>query len=162
MERETEGEVAMHSTRALCPTMLYSCRLNVLPTSAAMNETEISRIVADTAQDAFRSAGGPGMEADDYRRALAYELKQRGLDVSQRTIPPGTHGGVKIRRSVKIDLIVNDLVVVDCHVAPRFEPRFEAEALGRLRMTDLRMAVVVNFGSKPLRDGIRRVMNNVI
>lgn len=124
-----------------------------------MNETEISRIITDAASHAQRSAGGRGLEADDYRRALAYELKQRGLDVSQREIPPGSYGGVKIKRPERIDLIVNDLVVVECYAEPNYQPRFEAQALGHLRMTGLRMALVINFGSHPLRDGIRRVVN---
>ena len=126
-----------------------------------MNETELSRIIADAAQDALRSAGGIGLEADDYRRALAYELKQRGLDVSQQSIPPGTYSGVKIRRTEKIDLIVNDKVIVECRAESKYDPVFEAQALAHLRMTGLRMALVVNFGSKPLRDGIRRVMNDL-
>lgn len=126
-----------------------------------MNETQLSRIVTDAAAQAQRNAGGRGLEADDYRRALAYELKQRGLDISQRTIPPGNYGGVKTRRSTKIDLVVNDLLIVECHAAPRYESRFEAEALGHLRMTGLRMALVINFGSYPLRDGIRRVVNEL-
>jgi GxxExxY protein len=126
-----------------------------------MNETELSRIVTDAAQQALRNAGGAGLEADDYRRALAYELKQRGLDVSQQTIPPGTYHGVRTRRPVKIDLIVNDMLVVECRAAPTYEPKFEAQALALLRMTGLRMAIVVNFGSHPLRDGIRRVLNQL-
>lgn len=126
-----------------------------------MNETELSRVITDAAGQALRNAGGIGLEADDYRRALAYELKQRGLDVSQQTIPPGNYGGVKIRRVVKIDLIVNGLVIVECHAAPSYDPKFEAEALAHLRMTGLRMALIVNFGSRPLRDGIRRVLNEL-
>ena len=126
-----------------------------------MNETELSRIVADAAQKALRNAGGVGLEADDYRRALAYELKQRELDVSQQTIPPGNYGGVRIRRDVRIDLIVNDLLIVECQAAPSYDPKFEAEALAHLRMTGLRMALIVNFGSHPLRDGIRRVLNEL-
>lgn len=126
-----------------------------------MNETELSRIVTDAAQQALRNAGGAGLEADDYRRALAYELRQRGLDVSQRTIPPGTYNGVRINRPERIDLIVNDLLIVECRAALNYDPKFEAQALAHLRMTGLRMAVVVNFGSRPLRDGIRRVVNEL-
>lgn len=126
-----------------------------------MNETELSRVIMDAAGQALRNAGGAGLEADDYRRALAYELKQRGLQVSQQTIPPGNYGGVRIRRAVKIDLIVNDLVIVECRAVPGYDPKFEAEALAHLRMTGLRMAVVVNFGSPRLRDGIRRVLNEL-
>lgn len=126
-----------------------------------MNETELSRVIMDAARQALRNAGGAGLEADDYRRALAYELKQRGLQVSQQTIPPGNYGGVRTRRASKIDLIVNDLVIVECRAAPSYDPRFEAEALAHLRMTGLRMALVVNFGSHPLRDGIRRVVNEM-
>ena len=127
----------------------------------AMNETELSRIISDAAQTVQRNIGAGGLEADDYRHALTYELRQRGLDVSSRSIPPGNYNGVKIRKTEKIDLIINNLVIVECRAEPRYESRFEAEALGHLRMTGLRMALVVNFGSKPLRDGIRRVMNDL-
>jgi GxxExxY protein len=126
-----------------------------------MTETELSRIITDTAQQAQRNAGGIGLEADDYRRALAYELKQRGLQVSQRTMPSGAYNGVRIRKPEKIDLIVNDLVIVECCAVRRYDPKFEAQALAHLRMTGLRMALVVNFGSRPLRDGIRRVVNEM-
>lgn len=126
-----------------------------------MNETELSRVISDAALTVQRNIGAGGLEANDYLHALAYELRARGLEVSQRTIPPGSYGGVKTRKSEKIDLIVNDLVIVECRAEPRYESRFEAEALAHLRMTGLRMAVVINFGSKPLRDGIRRVMNDL-
>lgn len=126
-----------------------------------MNETELSRVIADAAKDALYSAGGIGLEADDYRRALSYELKERGLDVSQETVEPGRYGGVKTKRSERIDMIVNGMVVVECHAEPEYSKVFEAQALAHLRLTGLRMALVINFGSKPLRDGIRRVLNEL-
>lgn len=123
-----------------------------------MNEQEIARVVADAAHPVYDSTG-KGMPIEVYQNALAHELESRGLTVESRRVPPGTYTGVKITRAQTVDMIVNELVVVECHVKGQYDPRWEAEALSHLRITGLKLAVVINFGEKSLRNGIRRVVN---
>jgi GxxExxY protein len=125
-----------------------------------MTETELSRIIAEAAQQVQRAVGGPGMRVADYQQALGAELRSRGLRTSTREVAPGTYDGVSIQQPVRIPLVVEDRVVVACYAEPRYAPRFEAEALAQLRLTGLKMALVINFGGRSLRDNIRRVLNN--
>lgn len=125
-----------------------------------MTETELSRIIAEAAQQVQRAVGGPGMRAVDYQQALAAELRSRGLNTSAREVAPGTYNGISIQKPARIPLIVEDRVVVACYAEPRYAPRFEAEALAQLRLTGLKLALVINFGGRSIRDNIRRVFDN--
>ncbi|MFQ3568750.1 MAG: GxxExxY protein [Aggregatilineales bacterium] len=125
-----------------------------------MTETELSRIIAEAAQHVQRAVGGPGMQAKDYQHALGSELRSRGLKTGMREVAPGTYNGVSIQTPVRIPLVVEDRVVVACYAEPRYAPRFEAEALAQLRLTGLKLALVINFGGRSIRDNIRRVLNN--
>lgn len=125
-----------------------------------MTETELSRIIAEAAQQVQRAVGGPGMRAADYQHALGAELRSRGLRTGAREIAPGVYNGVSLHKPMRIPLVVEDRVVVACYAEPRYAPRFEAEALAQLRLTGLKLALVINFGGRSIRDNIRRVLND--
>jgi GxxExxY protein len=125
-----------------------------------MNENELSRLITDAALQVHQSMGGPGLDEAAYRNALTYELQKRGLTVAKRVIPPGNYPGVKMNRPTTLNMVVNDLVVVECKATPTYQAVYEAEALAHLRMAGLKLALVINFGEKSLKNGIRRVVSN--
>ncbi len=96
-----------------------------------------------------------------YLSTLTYALNQQGLKVERREIPPGTYADVKIKWKTVIEMVVNDALVVECKAEAKWLPSFEAEALSHLRLTGLKLALIINFGVEPLRDGIRRVVNQL-
>jgi GxxExxY protein len=124
-----------------------------------MNEQEVARIVQEAAGQVHQSQRRAGLDEQAYRNALAYDLEQRGLSVEAREIPPGNYQGVKLTRPQTIDMIVDGQLVVECHLKGKSDPRWEAEALAHLRLANLKMALVINFGERSLRTTIRRVMN---
>jgi GxxExxY protein len=122
-----------------------------------MNETELGRQIVRLAEDIHRSMGGIGLSAAAYQDALTYALTRAGLNVESRTVPPGTYPGVRLTNPTRVDMIVNDQVIVLCRVT-RSETD-EAQALAQLRITGLKLALIINFGAPTLRGAVRRVTN---
>jgi GxxExxY protein len=122
-----------------------------------MNETELSRVITEQAEDIHRSMGGIGLSAAAYQDALTYALKRRALRVESRVVPPGTYPGVKLANPMRVDTIVEDKVIVLCRT--QLSEIDEAQALSQLRVTGLKLALIINFGAASLRGAVRRVTN---
>ena len=122
-----------------------------------MNETELSRQITRVADEVHKSMGGMGLTPIAYRDALTYALTQRGLSVESRTVPAGTYPGVKLSRPLRVEMIVDERVIVACKTET--DERDEAEALALLRVTGLKLALIINFGAASLRGAVRRVTN---
>jgi GxxExxY protein len=104
---------------------------------------------------------GPGMLEKAYELCLAFELGDRGLMVHRQKPLPLVYRGVRMDCGYKIDLLVDDLVVVEVKAIERLERVHSAQVLSYLRMLKLRVGLVINFNVQWLvRDGIRRVVNN--
>lgn len=125
--------------------------------SKPMNETELGRLISQVAADVHADMGGAGMAAPAYRDALGYALQQQGLSVESRSIPAGTYPGVKLSRPTRVEMIVDDKVIVVCRTS--LEAIDEAQALANLRVTGLKLALIINFGAENLRSAVRRVTN---
>jgi GxxExxY protein len=126
-----------------------------------MRENEISRIVVDAAIEVHRTFGGPGLLESVYEEALAYELELRGLELEQQKVVAVVYKGRKLKTHLRLDLLVNDLVVVECKATHVFNRLFLAQALTYLRLLDLRLALVINFGAQLVKNGIHRVVNRL-
>jgi GxxExxY protein len=126
-----------------------------------VTENEISRFVVDAAIEVHRTLGGPGLLESVYTEALAYELELRGLKVERRRPVPVLYKGRRLATDLVVDLLVADRVVVECKATVNLHPVFEAQALTYLRLMDLKLALVVNFGARLVKDGIRRVVNGL-
>lgn len=126
-----------------------------------MTENEISAVVVDAAIEVHRTLGGPGLLESVYTEALAYELELRGLKVERRWPVPVVYKGRRLGTDLLVDLLVAERVVVECKATTNLHPVFEAQALTYLRLMDLRLALVVNFGARLVKDGIRRVVNGL-
>jgi GxxExxY protein len=126
-----------------------------------LSPQELSRLVSAVAAEVQQQLGGTGLEARNYLSALTSTLNQRGLKVERREIPPGTYADVKTRWKTVVELIVNDALVVEVKAEPKWRDSFEAEALSKLRLTGLKLALIINFDTEPIRDGIRRVVNHL-
>ena len=123
----------------------------------SMNETELGRTIGQVAAEVHKSMGGIGLSAAAYRDALTYALTQRGLTVESRLVPAGTYPGVKLSRPARVDMIVDEKVIVECKIAT--DEGDDAEALAHLRITGLKLALIINFGSDNIRSAVRRVTN---
>lgn len=126
-----------------------------------MTENEISSVVVDAAIEVHRTLGGPGLLESIYEEALVYELELRGLKVKRQKAVPVVYKGRRLASDLRVDLLVADRVVVECKATSGNNPVFEAQALTYLRLMDLKLALVVNFGKRLVKDGISRVVNGL-
>ena len=126
-----------------------------------MDENEISKVIVDAAIEVHRELGGPGLLESVYESALAYELEERGLTVERQRMVPVIYKGKRLPGDLHLDMVVNDKVIVECKAVAIYSSVFEAQALTYLRLLDLKLALVVNFGKGLVSQGIRRVVNGL-
>jgi GxxExxY protein len=126
-----------------------------------MNEDDISRHIVESAIEAHRTLGGPGLLESVYEEALVWELEQRGLSVRRQVSLPIPYKGHSLASPLRIDLIVGELVIVECKAAAQYNRVFEAQTLTYLRLTGLKLGMVINFGERLVKDGLHRVVNGL-
>ena len=126
-----------------------------------MTENEVSRVVYECAIEVHRTLGGPGLLEGVYEEALAWELAQRGLKVERQVQVPIKYKGHGLGAPMRLDLLVEGMVVVECKATAEYNPIFESQVLTYLRMTGLKLGMVINFGEKFVKDGIHRVVNGL-
>jgi GxxExxY protein len=107
------------------------------------------------------SAVGPGLLESVYKACLQYELVERGLEVKAEFPIPVVYREVKIDVGHRVDLLVEDQVLVELKAVAKVPPVYEAQLLSYLRMSNRPMGLMINFHVIRLRDGIRRIANQI-
>jgi GxxExxY protein len=126
-----------------------------------MTENEIARIIVDAAIEVHRELGGPGLLEDIYEEALAEELRLRGLRVERQLPVPVVYKGRTLRTPLRLDMKVEGLVLVDNKAVTAWNPLYEAQMLTYLRLNQLKLGLVINFGERYVKNGIHRVVNGL-
>lgn len=126
-----------------------------------MTENDISKIIVDAAIEVHRTLGGPGLLESVYKEALAYELTQRCLDVRREVEVPIHYKGVQLKAPLQLDLFVEKMVIVEGKAVRDYHPIFEAQTLSYLRLMNLKLGLVINFGERLVKDGLHRVVNGL-
>ncbi|NWG17550.1 MAG: GxxExxY protein [Chloroflexi bacterium] len=121
-------------------------------------ENIISGRIVDAAVEVHRTLGGPGLLESVYEEALAWELTERGLRVERQKIVPISYKQVLLATPLRLDMLVDECVIVECKAAADYNAIFEAQALTYLRLTNLRLVLVINFGERLVKNGIHRVI----
>jgi GxxExxY protein len=103
---------------------------------------------------------GPGMLEGAYEACLAHELVSNGYDVKSQLKLPVVYRGIQLDAGYRIDLLVENSVIIELKALERLLPVHEAQLLSYLRMSGLRLGLLLNFNVKRLADGVRRVVNN--
>ena len=124
-----------------------------------MNENLISRVIVDSAIEVHKTLGGPELLENVYEEALAWELENRGLSIERQKSIPIMYKEVKLGNPLRLDLFVDGKVIVECKATTQYNPIFESQVLTCLRLTGLKLGIVINFSEKLARDGIHRVVN---
>ena len=131
------------------------------PGILALNENAISRHIVEAAIEAHRTLGGPGLLESVYEEALVWELQEQGLQVQRQVCLPIPYKGHTLASPLRIDLIVGGRVIVECKATAQYNAVFEAQTLTYLRLTGLKLGLVINFGERVVKDGIHRVVNGL-
>jgi GxxExxY protein len=104
---------------------------------------------------------GPGLLESAYEACLAYELAERGLAVERQKGLPVTYRGVKVDCGYRIDLLVEGRVVVELKAVETLDPIHEAQLLSYLKLSGHKVGLLINFNVKMLKQGIRRMVNDL-
>lgn len=123
-------------------------------------ENQVSASIIDAAIEVHRTLGGPGLLESVYEEALVYELELRKVPVKRQIPVPVLYKGVPIKDAMRLDLLVNDLVIVEVKATESILSVHSAQVLTYLRLSYHKLGLVLNFGQPLLRDGITRVVNN--
>ena len=126
-----------------------------------MDENEISKVILDAAIAVHNELGGPGLLESYYENALKKELKIRGLRVETQKLVPVMYKGEEIGDPYRLDMIVEDKVVVECKATEKNNSLFAAQVNTYLHLTNKRLGIVINFGQKRIIEGWERVANHM-
>lgn len=126
-----------------------------------MDENQISAIIVDAAIEVHRTLGGPGLLEGVYTQSLSFELELRKLNIEREKIISLNYKGTDLQLPLRIDLLVEGLVIVECKSVRSLHPIYMAQTLTYLRIADKKLGLVVNFGERLVKNGIRRVVNGL-
>ncbi len=126
-----------------------------------MTENELSRIIVTCAIEVHRTIGGPGLLESVYEEAMCWELADQGLQVERQQAVPITYKGHVLATPLRFDIRVNGLVLVECKATTEYHKIFNVQMLTYLRLLNLKLGLVVNFGEELVKNGIHRVVNGL-
>jgi GxxExxY protein len=118
---------------------------------------EIARQIVDAAF-AVHVALGPGLLESVYEQCLTYELQSRSLIVARQLALPVRYREITIDAGFRVDLLVNDLIVVEIKAVEKMLPVHEAQLLTYLKLSGKRLGLLINFNVPRIKDGIKRLL----
>ncbi len=111
--------------------------------------------------DEVHSALGPGLLESTYEACLLHELNKSGLQTARQIALPVIYDGITLDAGYRLDLLVEDLVIVELKVVERLLPVHTAQLLSYLKLSNRKLGHVLNFNVAHMRNGIKRVVNNI-
>ena len=103
---------------------------------------------------------GPGLLESAYEACLVFELIERGLEVEQQKPLPVVYRDVKLDCAYRLDLLVEEKVIVEIKAVDRLAPIHQAQMLSYLKLSGCKVGLLINFNVKMLKDGVRRIVND--
>ena len=125
-----------------------------------MNENELARIVVDLGMKIHRVLG-PGLLESVYEECLYYEIGKYGLSVEKQKTLPLIYEDVKLDTGYRIDLIVENKLVIEIKSVEALNDLHLAQTLTYLKLSNCKLGLLINFNTVLFKNGIRRVVNNL-
>ncbi len=125
-----------------------------------MNENEIAKIVVDAAFK-IHSTVGPGLLESAYQAFLFHELTKRGLFVESERPMPAQYDGIKVDVGYRADLLIEKSVIVELKSIEKVMDIHKKQLLTYLKISDLRLGLLINFNVPLIKDGITRIANGL-
>ena len=127
---------------------------------SGVNELEsVARTVIDCGYRLHRDIG-PGLLESAYEALMAIALARKGLSVRRQVPMTMNYEGVVVDNAFKIDLLVDDQLIVELKSIERLAPVHGKQVLTYLRLMNLPLGILMNFGQGTFKDGIRRIAND--
>jgi len=127
------------------------------PATRSLTANEVSRYIV-TAALKVHSALGPGLLESAYEACLAHELRKVGLKVETQVGLPIVYDGIKLDLGYRIDMLVNDLVVVELKSVEEISRVHLAQVLSYMKLSKKNLGLIINFNVLRLKDGIKRLV----
>ena len=123
-----------------------------------MEENKITEKIIGAAIEVHRTLG-PGLLESAYQECLLYELKSLGLSVRKEVTLPIIYKEIKLNHGYRIDLLVNDKIVIELKTVESFTDVHSAQILTYLKLGEYPLGLLINFHTKLLKNGIKRFIN---
>jgi len=123
-------------------------------------ENELSKIVLLSAINVHRNLG-PGLLESAYQKCLSYELSKEGLNVESEKPLPLVYEDVHLEAGYRVDLLINKKVIVEVKSVDTLGDIHLAQVITYLKLSGCKLGLLINFNSVLLKDGFRRVVNNL-
>jgi GxxExxY protein len=123
-------------------------------------ENKVTEQIIGAAIEVHRALG-PGLLESAYEECLVYELTQRRVAFERQKPIPVVYKEVHLDCGFRLDLLVENLVIVELKAVSQFEPVHEAQLLTYLKLTGLKLGLLLNFNVSQLRRGIKRLALNL-
>jgi GxxExxY protein len=120
---------------------------------------DITGVIVDAAVCIHRTLG-PGLLESLYEGVLACELRRRGLSVHRQRLISFSYDGIDIEDAFRADLFVEQRVIVEVKSVELVAAVHAKQLLTYLRLMDLRVGLLLNFGAETMKEGMKRVVNN--
>ncbi|WP_192347589.1 GxxExxY protein [Algoriphagus sp. Y33] len=125
-----------------------------------MTENEISSKIIGAAIEVHKQLG-PGLLESSYEKCLAFELTQQGLEIKTQVAVPVQYKGIKLEVGYRLDILVEEKVIIEVKTVSELAAIHKAQLLTYLKLTGIKLGLLVNFNSLKLIDGVKRVANNL-
>lgn len=124
----------------------------------SFEEERIGKLIVDASLKIHKSIG-PGLLEKIYEVCLAHELRKAGLDVKRQVPIPIQYDGIQFDEGVRLDLLVEEKVVIEIKSVELVNPVWEAQIISHLKLTGLSLGFLINFNVPLIKKGIRRFRN---
>jgi GxxExxY protein len=121
-------------------------------------EEEIGKAIVNAAFLVHKELG-PGLLEKVYEVCVAHELRKLGYNVKRQIDIPIVYDGIQFDEGLRLDLLVNDLVIAELKAIETVNPVWEAQIISHLKLTKLNLGYLINFNVPLIKDGIRRYIN---
>lgn len=123
-----------------------------------MTPNEITYEIRGAIYDVYKELG-PGLLESVYEEALCFELEQRGLSIERQKQVPVIYKGSKLKTELRLDILVEDKVVIELKSVEEMKKVFAKQLLTYLRLLDRRVGILVNFNTDNILTSITRIVN---
>jgi GxxExxY protein len=125
-----------------------------------MNENEISKILVDCCFKVHTQLG-PGLLESVYEEVMSYEIIKRGLNLERQKGIPVVYDNIKMELGFRADIIVENKVIIELKSIEAIAPVHSKQLLTYLKLTGIKLGLLVNFNEALIKDGIKRIVNNL-
>ena len=120
---------------------------------------KVTEAIISVAVDVHRALG-PGLLESAYEACMVYDLAKAGLKVEQQKPLPIVYRGIKLECAYRLDLMIDNEVIVEIKSVEKLLPIHQAQLLSYLKLSECKVGLLINFNVKMLKNGIKMVVNN--